>query len=117
MHFYSKKRSSIPQPFLSLPKVQQGQKRLFTRPQKVDTCAFYTLSDGQKRVYTSADALRGHGTKMILNPNEVSYMNLFINGILQSKQSYDVDKGKLVIRTEDIPIKGTPIILQMVTIR
>jgi hypothetical protein len=115
--FSSKKASIIPQPFLSLPKIQRGPKRLFTHPQQVDTLTFYTLSDGRKRVYTTSDALHGHGTKIILNPDEVSYMNLFINGILQSKQSYDVVKGKLVIHTEDVPIKGTPIILQMLSIR
>ncbi|GAY75477.1 DUF4183 domain-containing protein [Sporolactobacillus inulinus] len=116
-HFFAKRKSLIPQPFLSLPKAARGPRRLFTRPQQVDTLTFYTLSDGRKRVYTSADALQGHGTEVILAPEEVSYMNLFINGILQSKQSYAVAQGKLVIRTEDIPIKGTPIILQMVTIR
>ncbi|SFG28190.1 DUF4183 domain-containing protein [Sporolactobacillus nakayamae] len=115
--FSSKKASFIPQPFLSLPKAQCGPKRLFIHPQQVDALTFYTLSDGQKRVYASIDALHGHGTNIILNPDEVSYMNLFINGILQSKQSYDVINGQLVIHTEDVPIKGTPIILQMLSIR
>lgn len=115
--FSLEKQSILLQPYLSLPKVQRGPKRFFPHPQQVDTHTFYTLSDGRKRVYTPTDALHGHGTKVILSPDELSYMNLFINGILQSKQSYDVREGMLMIRTEDLPIKGTPIILQMVTIR
>lgn len=114
---HSEEAPSIPDPFLSFPKIKQGSKQRFSSPQKVDTYEFYALSDGLKRIYTAADALPGHGVRRILSPDEVSYMNLFINGMLQPRQSYQVSKEKLVIRTEDIPAKGTPIILQMIIVR
>jgi hypothetical protein len=111
------KTTSIPLPFLSLPENRQGPKRFFTVPQKTDTCTFCTLSDGRKRMYSAADALPGHGVSKILSPDEVSYMNLFINGILQPNQCYQVEKGILTLLTEDVPVKETPIILQMIIIR
>lgn len=114
---HSENTSAVPAPFLSYPKIEQGLRHLFVSPQNVETCEFFTLSDGQKRVYTENDALTDYGSKMILDPEEVSYMNLFINGVLQSRRSYTIKEGKLVIHTEDIPCKGTPIILQMIIIR
>ncbi|TKH05288.1 DUF4183 domain-containing protein [Peribacillus simplex] len=51
--------------------------------------------------------------QVIPDPSKVSYMNLFINGVLQPHDNYTVEKGKLKLNTIDIPIKGTPIILQM----
>ncbi|WP_332238082.1 DUF4183 domain-containing protein [Sporolactobacillus sp. KGMB 08714] len=108
--------SSIPRPFLSYPRTGQGQARLFITPLKAVTTEFYTVSDGRKRVYTEKDAMEGYGIQRILSSDEVSYTNLFINGILQSRLSYTVETGKLKLKTEDVPEKGTPIILQMITL-
>ncbi|WP_313892100.1 DUF4183 domain-containing protein [Psychrobacillus sp.] len=77
---------------------------------------FFVLSDGNKRIYTESDALSEYGIQKILDPSTVSYMNLFINGILQPKVNYEVTEGKIVLLTEDIPSEECPIILQMITI-
>lgn len=40
-------------------------------------------------------------------------MNLFINGVLQPTKNYVVEQGRISLKTVDVPIKGAPIILQM----
>jgi hypothetical protein len=88
----------------------------YVSPRQVETFEFYALSDGLKRVYTEEDALVGYGIQQILDPRNVSYFNLFINGVLQPKSCYYIENGKITILTEDIPITQSPIILQMVKI-
>ncbi|WP_419960255.1 DUF4183 domain-containing protein [Psychrobacillus sp. BM2] len=83
---------------------------------EVITTEFFVLSDGVKKVYTEQDAITGYGNQQIVNPITVSYMNLFINGVLQPKVNYRVTEGMLVLLTEDAPEKGCPIILQMIQI-
>ncbi len=84
---------------------------------KADTHTYFTISDGQKRVYTDDDGLKEYGKMKILDPDEVSYFNLFVNGVLQPHAVYEVKKGKLLFKSSELPIKGAPIILQFVTIR
>ena len=83
---------------------------------EVITTEFFVLSDGVKKVYTERDAITGYGIQQIVNPVTVSYMNLFINGVLQPKLNYRVTEGRLILLTEDAPEKGCPIILQMIRI-
>ncbi|KHF40456.1 DUF4183 domain-containing protein [Halalkalibacter okhensis] len=83
---------------------------------KVDTYQYNALSDGISAVYTNDDELKDYGERGILDPKTVSYTNLFINGVLQPPSTYEVVKGYLRLKTEDIPIKNTPINLQFVTI-
>ncbi|MCK1997330.1 DUF4183 domain-containing protein [Psychrobacillus psychrodurans] len=83
---------------------------------EVITTEFFVLSDGIKKVYTEKDAIADYGIQRIMNPVSVSYMNLFINGILQPKVNYQVTEGILILLTEDVPEKGCPIILQMIRI-
>lgn len=83
---------------------------------EVITTEFFVLSDGVKKVYTEQDAITGYGNQQIVNPVTVSYMNLFINGVLQPKVNYRVTEGMLILLTEDAPEKGCPIILQMIRI-
>lgn len=92
------------------------QQNCFISPKKACIYEFFSISDGCKRVYTENDALTGYGPQKIIDPTNVSYTNLFINGVLQPQKCYLIEKGKLFIHTEDIPIEGTPIILQMVKI-
>ncbi|MFK9094766.1 DUF4183 domain-containing protein [Bacillus salipaludis] len=40
-------------------------------------------------------------------------MNLFINGVLQPKESYEVQSGIIRLKTDDVPPNGAPVILQM----
>lgn len=99
-------------PVLFLPTIPPAI-QWFRIPQKVHVINFYTISDGCKHVYTNCDAIPHSKSKNIMDPYEVSYMNLFINGVLQPIENYIVEKGKLTLKTVDVPIKNAPIILQM----
>ena len=88
----------------------------YYRTSKIKSFEFYSISDGRKRIFTEEDALQGYGKQEIIDPNLISYMNLFVNGVLQPKKTYEVTKGKIILKTEDIPQCGTPIILQMIII-
>lgn len=83
---------------------------------KVDTYQYNALSDGIKSVYTNADELTEYGDRGILDPSTVSYINLFINGVLQPPNTYTVTEGTLTLQTTDIPLRGTPIMLQFITV-
>ncbi|MFD3449421.1 DUF4183 domain-containing protein [Microbacteriaceae bacterium 4G12] len=77
---------------------------------------FFTVSDGTKLVYTNSDGLPQLGTTQILAPSQVSYMNLFINGVLQSQNSYNVQEGVLTIFADEVPPAGIFITLQFILI-
>ena len=77
---------------------------------------YFTFSDGQKLIYTNADGLAQYGTTQILSPSEVSYINLFINGIIQPQTAYLVQTGVLTLLTPTAPEKGVPITLQFILI-
>lgn len=95
---------------------QRKQSLLVNEPKKVTVMEFYTLSDGKKKVYTNSDCIQNIGEQFIKSPSNVSFMNLFINGVLQPKANYEVVEGALILKTLDIPDKGSPIILQMITL-
>ncbi|WP_243658083.1 DUF4183 domain-containing protein [Priestia megaterium] len=75
---------------------------------------YFTFSDGQKLEYLNRDAVPQYGDTQILSPDKVSYINLFINGILQPKSTYTVEEGKLTL--EESPSKDVPITLQFIII-
>lgn len=77
---------------------------------------YFTFSDGQKLIYTNADGIPALGTTQILPPNEVSYINLFINGIIQPQTEYQVTAGQLTLVGPDIPLEGVAIVLQFIII-
>ncbi|MGG1658838.1 DUF4183 domain-containing protein [Brevibacillus sp. NRS-1366] len=81
---------------------------------KTDTFQYTALSDGIKIVYTNSDAVLPFSTSGILDPNGVSVVNLFINGILQSPNLYVVQPGVLIL--SDVPVLGVPLILQFIKI-
>jgi len=81
---------------------------------KVETFQFITVSDGVKNTYTNQDGLIHFDSSVILNPNTVSYMNLFINGILQPLNVYKVSEGILTIYS--VQENGVPITLQFIRI-
>jgi hypothetical protein len=78
---------------------------------------FCTVSGGVKRWFTDEDALREYGNYGIPSPEDVSMLNLYVNGMLQPSCNYSVTKGLLELTTADIPIKGAPITLEALTIR
>ena len=53
-----------------------------------------------------------YGSSKIIDPSSVSYINLFINGILQPPINYMVTPGVLRLMSNDLSVSGTPIILQ-----
>jgi len=77
---------------------------------------YFTFSDGEKRVYTNNDGVAEYGITEILAPSEVSYINLFINGIIQPQSNYKVEEDKLTLLTEDVPAEDVPITLQFILI-
>ena len=83
---------------------------------KADTYQYNALSDGVSSIYTNENELKEYGERGILDPNVVSYINLFINGVLQPPNTYEVKKGFLRLNTKEVPQKNTPIIIQFITI-
>ncbi len=81
-----------------------------------DVYQYNTLSDGVKRIYTNDDELVQYGDRGILDPNDVSFFGLFINGVLQPKVNYEIQKGLLLLKTEDVPIKDSTIIISFITL-
>ncbi|EPF11788.1 exosporium leader peptide [Bacillus cereus BAG1O-3] len=77
---------------------------------------YYTFADGEKLIYTDADGIPQYGTTNILSPSEVSYINLFVNGILQPQPLYEVSAGKLTLLDTQSPSQGSSIILQFIII-
>ncbi|WLD93416.1 DUF4183 domain-containing protein [Alkalihalobacillus sp. AL-G] len=84
---------------------------------KVETYTYFALSDGRKRIYTDFDELTEYGKQGILDPDKVSYYNLYINGVLQPKLVYKIKKGSLNLESSDLPPIGAPIIIQFIIIR
>ncbi|PGY61407.1 DUF4183 domain-containing protein, partial [Bacillus thuringiensis] len=77
---------------------------------------YYTFADGEKLIYTDTDGIPQYGTTNILSPSEVSYINLFVNGILQPQPLYEVSTGKLTLLDTQPPSQGSSIILQFIII-
>lgn len=107
---------SVPPPLLTLPQLSEQDIYWYVSPRKVKIYEYHTISNGCQRVFTEQDALCEYGEQKILSPDKVSYVNLFINAVLQPSENYTVEEGKITLHTDDIPISGTPINLQMVKI-
>ncbi len=84
---------------------------------QADVYQYSALSDGMKRVYRNNDELKNYGNRGILGPEEVSYFDVFIGGILQPRINYEIRKGFLLLKTEDVPIKNALIIISFVTLK
>lgn len=81
---------------------------------KTYTYYYCTIAQGEKRIYTNADGLTEYGLYGILDPQRVSYINLFINGVLQPSSLYGVRKGVLFLKSNNLPQTGEPIVLQFI---
>lgn len=106
----SKKQQEIP----------SGKNLLLSSVQSVlyaDVYQYNALSDGIKKIYTNNDEIEEYGDRGILDPDSVSYFNLFINGVLQPKVNYEIQEGLLTLKTEDVPLKDSPVIITFVTFR
>lgn len=113
-HYFYTLPFSLPRPVLMIPDGDERDLRHFAVPAPVMIAEYFAVSDGKKRVYTDEDGMNGYGSQKILPPGDVSLYSLYINGILQPKANYEVKAGKLFLKTDDVPLRGTPIILQMI---
>ncbi|MGE7762412.1 DUF4183 domain-containing protein [Peribacillus sp. NPDC097895] len=112
---FIKMDTQIPKPLLFFPKCSPQEIR--TRiPRNIVSYEFYAIANGYQRIFEEKDGITDIGKQIILDPSNTSFMNLFINGVLQPHDNYTVEKGKFKLNTIDTPIKGTPIILQMFVI-
>lgn len=80
----------------------------------VDTFQYIAICDGIRATYTNADALSQCGSSDILDPATVSYINLFLNGMIQPFTAYQVSTGLLEIK--GVPEDGVPITLQFIRV-
>lgn len=104
--------NNLPKPFLTIPHLPPTEFS-FRLPKKIEVFEFYTNSNGKSRIYRDQDGITKGKNQKIMDPSTVSYMNLFINGVLQPKENYEVQRGMIKLKTQDLPLKGAPIILQM----
>lgn len=84
---------------------------------KAEVYQYNTLSDGIKKTYSNNDELTDYGRQGILDPQKVSYLILYINGVSQPKVNYDIEKGLLSLKTDDVPPKNAPIAISFVTFK
>lgn len=104
--------NNVTKPLLTIPIIPPEEIR-YRLPKQVEVFEFYAVSNGDCRIFKDDDGITEVGNQVILDPSMVSYMNLFINGVLQPKENYDVQSGVIKLKTEDLPQKGAPVILQM----
>lgn len=88
---------------------------LYTCRAKARNSFYYAVAHGGRR-YTNQDGVKDYKNNDIKDPKQTTYMNLFVNGVLQPAELYSVRKGTLIFNSDDPPPKGTPIILQFVNI-
>lgn len=108
----------------NVPSKKQTVMILFTTWRNIDgkimevaDWQYNAVSDGVKKNYTDRDELKEYGNHGIPSPSEVSYFNLYINGVLQPKINYRVKKGALELTTVDAPVKEAFVILESIVIR
>ena len=82
---------------------------------QVEIAQYSTIADGSKRTFRNDDEMKEYGGQGILSPEEVSFFNVFVNGVLQPKMNYILKKGELTFITQDIPAKDRTVIILFVT--
>ena len=85
----------------------------------VDTSDYQynTVSNGIKKEFTNIDEIIKYGDYGIPDPNDVSFFNLYINGVLQPETNYIVETGLLTLTITEPPEKDVPIILEYLVIK
>ncbi|KGX93736.1 hypothetical protein N781_00585 [Pontibacillus halophilus JSM 076056 = DSM 19796] len=82
---------------------------------KADVYYYYTVADGTKTIYTERDAIVEYGDQGIFPKEQCTYVNLFINGMIQPDAVYSTGNGYLIL--PEAPDAGVPIILQFVIMK
>ncbi|MED4531194.1 DUF4183 domain-containing protein [Metabacillus fastidiosus] len=102
-------------PLLTIPAVPSEivQYRI---PKRIEVYEYFAIATGNCRIFKEEDGVKELGNQVILDPCKVSFFNLFINAVLQPKESYIVRKGEFELLTLDVPIHGSSVILQMIKV-
>ncbi|MFZ7807639.1 DUF4183 domain-containing protein [Bacillus thuringiensis] len=82
----------------------------------VQNIMYHAIAKKKQFIYTDKDALTEYNSSKILAPTEVSYFNLFINGVIQPLTTYTISAGKLILLSKEPPAVHAPITLQFITI-
>ena len=67
------------------------------------------------KIYTNSDEIKMYGNMGIMNPQNASFSDLYVNGMIQPPANYRVQKGRLELTAQDAPGKGAPVLLQFVS--
>lgn len=86
-------------------------------PLHTEISQYNALARTDARVYTNADEITDFGNQGILDPASVSWVELFINGVLQPPVNYTVQSGVLTLISDDLPLPGSPIILRFISVK
>ncbi|KXY71183.1 MULTISPECIES: DUF4183 domain-containing protein [Bacillus] len=89
---------------------------LFPPYKSVQNIMYHAIAKQDQFVYTNADGLAEYNSSKIFSPAEISYFNLFINGVIQPLTTYIIEAGKLTLLSEEPPTLHAPITLQFITI-
>ncbi len=89
----------------------------YGRVMRAENYQYNAMAHELQSIYTNQDELENSDGRGIPNPNEVSYYNLYINGVLQPKATYIIEKGVLVLITGDEPLRDALIILESVVLK
>ena len=108
--------ASLPKPLLMRPEVKTETYR-YKIPKSVELYEFYMHAKNNQRVFSYHNQVNEYQNGKFPSPDDVSYMNLFINGVLQPAKNYEVVKDKLILKTIDLPLENTILILQMVKVQ
>lgn len=84
---------------------------------KTQIYQYNAIGNGERRVFTNADEIAEYGQQGILSPWDVSYYDVFVNGMLLPQSDYVITKGKLQFNTIDVPSNGQIINVIFVTIK
>lgn len=79
------------------------------------TSYYVAVADGVKTTFRNEDALTEYGDKGIPSPCDVSFVNLYVNGVLQPAPVYRMEKGLLELSSA--PETGQYVILESVIIK
>ncbi len=75
-------------------------------PIRANVCQYNAIAQERQRVFTDADELTAYGSQGIPSPDDVSFCNVYVNGLLQPPVNYDMQRGNLCFKTEDLPAEG-----------
>lgn len=82
---------------------------------KADVYSYNAVSSGNK-IFTNSNEITPYGGQGITDPVRSSYVNLFVNGVLQPQINYSVREGVLTLNTDDAPQDGSYVTLQFVRV-